>query len=64
MRWESWSAFWHMGGYAMYVWGSVGMCMASLALEVWWARRERTNTLRDLRAELAAQAAALEGEGT
>jgi len=53
-----------MGGYAMYVWGSVGMCMASLALEVWWARRERTNTLRDLRAELAAQAAALEGEGT
>ncbi len=63
MRWESWSAFWHMGGYAVYVWGSVGMCVALLALEMWWARRERANTLRDLRSELAAQAAAREGEG-
>ena len=63
MRWQSWAEFWHMGGYAFYVWGSVGVCMALLALEVWWAGRERAHTLQALRSELAAQAAAREGEG-
>ncbi|MCM2575577.1 heme exporter protein CcmD, partial [Achromobacter xylosoxidans] len=24
MHWESWAAFWHMGGRAGYVWGSYG----------------------------------------
>ena len=56
MRWESWAVFWHMGGYAVYVWGSVGVCFALLGLEVWWARRERERTLAWLRAEQAAQA--------
>ena len=56
MRWESWSAFWHMGGYAVYVWGSVGVSFALLGLEAWWARRERERTLAWLRAEQAAQA--------
>ena len=56
MRWDSWATFWHMGGYAVYVWGSVGVCFALLGLEVWWARRERERTLTWLRAEQAAQA--------
>ena len=56
MRWESWSAFWHMGGYALYVWGSVGVSFALLGLESWWAWRERVRTLAWLRAEQAAQA--------
>ena len=56
MRWDSWATFWHMGGYAVYVWGSVGVCFALLGLEVWWARRERERTLAWLRAEQAAQA--------
>jgi heme exporter protein D len=56
MRWESWATFWHMGGYAVYVWGSVGVCFALLGLEVWWARRERERTLAWLRADQAAQA--------
>ncbi len=25
MRWQSWAEFWHMGGYGLYVWGSVGV---------------------------------------
>jgi hypothetical protein len=25
MRWESWAQFWDMGGYGLYVWGSMGM---------------------------------------
>ena len=64
MRWESWSQFWHMGGYAVYVWGSVGVCVALLALEVLWARRQRGQTLAWLRAEQAAQAHADAGRGT
>jgi heme exporter protein D len=60
MNWESWSAFWHMGGYALYVWGSVGGCVVLLALEVLWARRQREQTLEWLRAE---QAAAHGGDG-
>ena len=56
MRWESWSAFWHMGGYALYVWGSVGVSFALLGLESWWAWRERVSTLAWLRAEQAAHA--------
>lgn len=37
-----WSDFWHMGGYALYVWGSLGMCAATLLIEVLWlAHRQR-----------------------
>ncbi len=34
MNWSSWSDFFAMGGYGVYVWGSFGMCAAVLALEV------------------------------
>ena len=37
MRWESWSQFWAMGGYAVYVWGSVGVTALLMAFEVWQA---------------------------
>jgi heme exporter protein D len=56
MRWDSWADFWHMGGYAVYVWGSVGVSFALLALEVWWVRRVRARTLAWLRAEQLAKA--------
>jgi heme exporter protein CcmD len=45
-----------MGGYALYVWGSVGVSFALLGLESWWAWRERVRTLAWLRAEQAAHA--------
>jgi heme exporter protein CcmD len=45
-----------MGGYALYVWGSVGVSFALLGLESWWAWRERVSTLAWLRAEQAAHA--------
>jgi heme exporter protein CcmD len=45
-----------MGGYALYVWGSVGLSFALLGLESWWAWRERVRTLAWLRAEQAAHA--------
>ena len=41
MIWQSASEFWAMGGYGVYVWGSVGVSAALLALEVVLARRGR-----------------------
>jgi heme exporter protein D len=33
MNWHSASEFFAMGGYALYVWGSFGVCALALALE-------------------------------
>jgi len=51
MRWQSWSEFWAMGGYAWYVWGSVGVTFLGLMLEVWWARSVQRSTLAQLQAQ-------------
>ncbi|WP_353131531.1 heme exporter protein CcmD [Limnohabitans sp.] len=53
MRWESWSQFWAMGGYAVYVWGSVGVTALLMALEVWQARWAHRAVLNQLKAEQA-----------
>lgn len=45
MIWQSASEFWAMGGYGVYVWGSVGVSAALLALEVWLARVGRRQAL-------------------
>ena len=34
MNWESWSAFFAMGGYALYVWGSFIVVFGCMAGEV------------------------------
>jgi len=34
MNWSSWSDFAAMGGYGLYVWGSMGMCALALAAEL------------------------------
>jgi heme exporter protein D len=34
MIWESWSDFFAMGGYALYVWGSLVVVFGCLVLEV------------------------------
>jgi len=42
MNWGSWSEFFAMGGYGVYVWGSYGVTFAAIALEIWaLARRAR-----------------------
>jgi heme exporter protein D len=42
VNWRNFDDFVHMGGYGLYVWGSYGVCLLALALEVWLAhRRER-----------------------
>ena len=53
MRWESWSQFWAMGGYAVYVWGSMGVTALLLALEVLQARWAHRVVLNQLQTEQA-----------
>ncbi len=44
MNWNSWGDFFAMGGYALYVWGSVLMTVLLVAGEV-LALRVRRNSL-------------------
>ena len=53
MRWESWSEFWFMGGYGLYVWGSMGMTALLLLLEMVQARLAQGRALALARAEKA-----------
>jgi heme exporter protein D len=39
MSWPSWSAFWDMGGYGLYVWGSYSVCAAIFVVELAMIRR-------------------------
>ena len=49
MNWESWQAFWAMGGYGLYVWGSFGMTALCIVAEVWAVRRRRVQVWQKLR---------------
>ncbi len=47
----TWLADWFaMGGYGLYVWGSVGMCVLVLAAEILSLRANRRALLRELAA--------------
>lgn len=48
MIWQSASEFWAMGGYGVYVWGSMGVSAALLALEVLLARAGRQQALSEV----------------
>ena len=42
MNWGSWSDFFAMGGYALYVWGSYLVTLGLMVMEiVWLALRKR-----------------------
>ena len=45
MNWNSWNEFAVMGGYGLYVWGSLGMCALGMLAEVLQVR----GRARDLR---------------
>jgi heme exporter protein D len=49
MEWSSWDAFWAMGGYGLYVWGSYAVTAAALLIEVILLRRGQRQTLRRLK---------------
>jgi heme exporter protein D len=55
MNWNSPAEFFAMGGYALYVWGSFGVCALALALEPFLVNQRRTVILRSLRREALAE---------
>ncbi|HCX33070.1 MAG TPA: heme exporter protein CcmD [Rhodocyclaceae bacterium] len=48
MNWNSWSDFWSMGGYALYVWGSYAVTALVFALEAGALAKRRKDTLERL----------------
>jgi heme exporter protein D len=48
MQWLSVADFFHMGGYAFYVWGSFGLTTVVVAAEIWQVRAKRREILRNL----------------
>lgn len=55
MNWESPAAFFAMGGYGLYVWGSFGVCAILLIVEPILAAKRRNDILRSLRRERIAE---------
>lgn len=45
MIWQSWNDFFKMGGYALYVWGSMIVVFVFMAAEL-VALKVRSNTIR------------------
>ena len=55
MIWNSWSEFWAMGGYGLYVWGSFGVTALCMLVEIVWIQRAREQALNQIANELAAE---------
>lgn len=55
MNWHSAADFFAMGGYALYVWGSFGVCVVALALESFLLSRRRQAIVRSLRRHALAE---------
>ncbi|HUN94490.1 MAG TPA: heme exporter protein CcmD [Burkholderiaceae bacterium] len=56
MTWDSWAAFWAMGGRAGFVWGSYGVTLAVFALEAMALRGRRRRAVDQARRSAAAAA--------
>jgi heme exporter protein D len=48
MEWESWGAFWSMGGAAYFVWGSYVVTFGFIIAELMLVFRRRSETVRRL----------------
>jgi heme exporter protein D len=55
MNWGSPAEFFAMGGYALYVWGSFGVCAIIMVMEPILAKRRQKDILRTLRRERIAE---------
>jgi len=47
VNWGSWSNFWAMGGYGLYVWGSYAVVAAVIAIEIWQLKSRRRAALAE-----------------
>jgi heme exporter protein D len=57
VNWGSWDNFLRMGGYGFFVWGSYGMAMAVIAIEVWQLRVKRRRAVTELQREATRRSA-------
>jgi len=48
MMWASWSEFFSMGGYGVYVWGSYGMALICIVGELFFLRNRRRTSLSQI----------------
>ena len=48
MIWESWSAFWDMGGRGFFVWGSYGALLLAVISELLSLRSARKAALQSM----------------
>jgi len=55
MNWHSSAEFFAMGGYALYVWGSFGVCLVALAMELVLVGRRQQAILQSLRRQAQAE---------
>jgi heme exporter protein D len=55
MIWHSWPDFFAMGGYALYVWGSFGVCAVAFVVEPLWVRKQRNQALQTIRRQQQAE---------
>ena len=55
MIWHSMSDFWHMGGYGLYVWGSLGVCAVALVVEQVLLKQRTQAIIRSLRRRARAE---------
>jgi len=54
MQWNSIGDFFAMGGYAFYVWGSLGVTAVALAIEPLLLRKRQHDVIDSLRRERSA----------
>ena len=55
MNWGSPAEFFAMGGYALYVWGSFGVCALALIIEPILVNKRRSDILKSLRRQALAE---------
>ncbi|MDP1605128.1 MAG: heme exporter protein CcmD [Rhodocyclaceae bacterium] len=55
MNWGSPAEFFAMGGYALYVWGSFGVCAVLMIMEPILVGKRQSSILRILRRERQAE---------
>ena len=55
MIWNSPAEFFAMGGYALYVWSSFGVCVLIMVLEPWAIQRRRKVIVQRLKREMRAE---------
>lgn len=53
MHFQSWTEFWAMGGYGLFVWLSFGSSYIMLAALTWYSQYQHTQFKRQLSAKLA-----------